>query len=746
MNLIFKTVLSMSLSGALLILLLFFGGMILKNRLSRQWQYYIWFVVLLRLLIPFGQEASLMGHVFQAADRMIAQITQWTDLSAQNSGQGAGQESGQSTGYSSEYNSEQNTVQVSGPRSVQRSPQAASKKSFTEKETAAAGLQKTASGPDSTDVENGLSLSEGLALAGKYLWVFWLAVALGMLIRKITVYRSYIKYVRTGAEPVSDVALLDRLSVTAQQMGINRAIELCVNPHVTSPMLVGYFHPCIVLPSADVQEDKFCYMAVHELTHYKRRDILYKWLVQLTVCLHWFNPFVYLMRREMERACEFSCDEAVVAKMGYGHAADYGETLLDAMAAAGTGREPLAALTMSANKELLRERLVAIMRCKKKTKIAGILTVGLTVCIALGAFYLGAYPAAAAETESAETRALSVPGETTGMDHSGKILVRESSGDAVEENAEKKTPVQEKPAGTSEDAAADAEKYYKAGSLPQFYIAFCKLNETEQEAWLDRIYVDGATQFFSVSVMALDADSPLISSFAEKCYADDSIAFFSILAEVMDKETLEGWLDRALADQKLNFQSMLYDKLDREEEWDEVEKALEEEQLAQYRAVGVTKNGKNYYYQGELVNIFLDIHKPNQSFYTLSMNPAGTVNVKIVRAEDGKITGAAYLTEAEIEELFGDMEEDVNTETDEAVEMFPQEMVVTKPVCRIREGAGEGELVVGLIGEGETVTVLGKEEGNDGQLWYLLDKESLSEPSDDSLKECYIRADLLQKQ
>lgn len=673
MNLIFQTILSMSLSGTLLILLLLFGGMILKNRLSRQWQYYIWLVVLLRLLIPFGPEASLMGRVYQVAEQ----------------------------------------------NSVQSNLQAASKKPVMENEAAAAGLQEAAAWPDSTDMENGFFTSEGMALAGKYLWLIWLAVALGMLIRKITVYQSYIKYVRAGAEPVSDVALLDRLSVTAQQMGIGRAVELCVNPHVASPMLVGYFHPCIVLPCADVQESKFCYMVMHELTHYKRRDILYKWLVQLTVCLHWFNPFVYWMRREMERACEFSCDEAVVSQMGYVHAADYGETLLDAMTTAGTGREPLAALTMSANKELLRERLGAIMSCKKKTKTVGIFTIGLTVCIALGAFFLGAYPTAAAK-ENAEK-------------------------ESPVQNVEKKTPVQEKPADMGDEAAADAEKYYKAHSLPQFYIAFCQLDEKEQEAWLDRIYSDDMTPFFSVSVLALDADSPLIQSFAEKCYADGSIAFFSVLAKVMNEETLEEWLDRAVSDQKSNFQSMLRHELDRDEEWDESEKELEEEQLAQYQAVGVTKNGKNYYYQGQLVNIFLDIHKPNQSFYTLSMNPAGTVNVKIIRAEDGKITGAAYMTEAEIEELFGDMEEDVNTQTDEAAETFPKEMTVAMPVCRIREGAGEGELVVGLIGEGETVIVLDKTEEKNGQIWYLLDKDSLSEQPDDSVKDCYIRADLLRR-
>ncbi|MDE5718665.1 MAG: M56 family metallopeptidase, partial [Lachnospiraceae bacterium] len=340
MNLIFKTVLSMSLSGALLILLLLFGGLVLKNRLSRQWQYYIWLIVLIRLWLPFGPEESLMGRVEQATEGMMAQMMQEAHPAGQNGGQDSEGEGVQNPGQSPGLDEQQNTAQSASRSAAQRPTQFEAEK------------------PEESVTENGASPSEGMALAGQYLWVIWLTVALGMLIRKISMYQSYIKYVRAGAEPVSDVALLDRLSVTAQGMGIGRAIELCVNPHVASPMLVGYFHPCIVLPCADVQERKFCYMAMHELTHYKRRDIFYKWLVQLTVCLHWFNPFVYLMRREMERACEFACDEAVVAKMGYGHAADYGETLLDAMAAAGIYKEPFAAVTMSANKELLRDSLL----------------------------------------------------------------------------------------------------------------------------------------------------------------------------------------------------------------------------------------------------------------------------------------------------------------------------------------------------------------------------------------------------
>ena len=60
MNAVLKIFLSMSVSGSLLILALLLGKQFWKDKISRQWQYYIWLVVVLRLLFPFGPEAGLM--------------------------------------------------------------------------------------------------------------------------------------------------------------------------------------------------------------------------------------------------------------------------------------------------------------------------------------------------------------------------------------------------------------------------------------------------------------------------------------------------------------------------------------------------------------------------------------------------------------------------------------------------------------------------------------------------------------
>ena len=330
-----------------------------------------------------------------------------------------------------------------------------------------------------------------------HLWLVWLVAALGLLIRKITIYQGFVRYIKAGLTPVSDIQRLNELSIVAEQLGIKKPIELCVNSLVSSPLLIGFFHPCVVLPSEDIPEKDFRYIVLHELTHYKRGDMFYKWLVQVTVCLHWFNPLVHLMSREITKACEFSCDEAVLTKPGSGSAQEYGKTLLDAMAAVGRYKENLGAVTLSENKQLLKERINAIMNFKKKSMAMRLLTGALTLCMMLGAAFVGVYPVAAAVDRTA-----------------GKPQA-----------AVNKTPAQGNTSASSKDYATQAERYYEADSLPLFEITFPRLDENTQKKWLEKFYADGDFAFFSVAVRRLDTNSALFADFAEKAYTDEETAF-----------------------------------------------------------------------------------------------------------------------------------------------------------------------------------------------------------------------------
>ena len=589
MNEVLKTFLSMSASGGLLILVLLLGERLLKDKISRQWQYYIWIVVVLRLLLPFGPEVSLMGKAYQAVDQAISQAALLPP-------------------------------QLQFPLNAPGGNL-----------TSAVGVEqrnKTVSSPSDDAAAARLVQDIGTMLIN-YIWLVWLVVALGLLIRKITIYQDFIRYIKAGLTPVSDIGRLDQLSIVAEQLGIKKPMELCVNPLVSSPLLIGFFHPCIVLPGADIPEKDLRYIILHELAHYKRRDMFYKWLVQVTVCLHWFNPLVHLMSREIAKACEFSCDEAVLAKMESGSVQDYGKTLLDAMAAVGRYKENFGTVTLSGNKKLLKERINAIMNFKKKSTVTRLLTGLLTLCLMFGSAFIGVYPVAAAATEHTTSNPQA---------NMGKGLTQEKR---------------------STNSREQAERYYKADSLPLFEITFPQLDEKTQKEWLERLYTNEDFAFFSVAVRWLDTNTALFTDFAEKAYADEEMAFFSTLTDCMDEAELELWLDRALEDGNWAFQSMLYNKLNRDDEFNELKEKQEKEwaeaQMAEYEAAGVTMvDEKTYYYQGQLINIFLDIRREG-SFYTLNMNPKGTVNIKITRDANDDITGAAYMTEAEAAELLGDM-------------------------------------------------------------------------------------------
>ena len=607
MNTVLKIFLSMSVSGGLLILLLLLGKCFLQNKISRQWQYYIWLVVVLRLLLPFGSGTNLMGNIYQAVDMAITQAAS-------------------SPQHQPIRNTPvQNTPGDNFPPAVGIEPDNETMNSPTEDLVAAHPLQ---------DI---------WTLLINHIWLIWLAAALGLLIRKITIYQGFVRYINAGLTPVSDIGMLDRLSIIAEQSGVKRPIELCVNPLVSSPLMTGFFHPCIVLPKANISEKDFQYIVLHELTHYKRRDMFYKLLVQITVCLHWFNPLVHLMSQEITKACEFSCDEAVLAQTGYDNAQDYGKTLLDAMAAVGRYKENLGSVTLSENKQLLKERLGAIMNFKRKSSAIRLLTGALTLCMILGAAFVGVYPVASAANDATGKTGTYIYDENSGT---GRYL--------DDDRNDKDNPTQAEMSAHGKNYTAQAERYYETDSLPLFQIAFSRLDESTQKTWLEKFYADGDFAFFSVAVKTLNMDSPLLTDYTEKAYLDNEVAFFATLTDCMSEAELERWLDRALEDDRWDFQSMLFDKLDMDDEKDAQEKVWAEQQMAEYQAAGVTMDGKNYYYKGQLVNIFLDI-RANKAFYSLDINSAGTVNIKIIRDTNDKITGVSYMTEAEVTELLNDM-------------------------------------------------------------------------------------------
>lgn len=342
------TILSMSIGGSILIALVLLMEKVAGKATGRQWQYYIWLIVVARLLIPFGPSLQI-GLPEDIDERTVA-----------SAGAAALQ------------------TQGSLPALEDITPGAGESADGTS--SAAAGSEEAEANPE--EAKSSAAMSSPWTNAGNIAFIVWVCGFLALLTRRVTAYQSFQKYVRAGMVPCDDPAKLDALADAAAQCGIRRPVEAAANPLISSPMLIGLVHPCIVLPNEKISNAEFRYAALHELTHLRRLDLVYKWLVQLAVCVHWFNPLVHIMEKRVRKACEFSCDEAVVRRDGPDSAVPYGMTLLNAMACAGTYSEPAASVNLSENKRLLKERLEELKTYEQRRKASAVvLSIFIAACL-----------------------------------------------------------------------------------------------------------------------------------------------------------------------------------------------------------------------------------------------------------------------------------------------------------------------------------------------------------------------------
>lgn len=121
-------------------------------------------------------------------------------------------------------------------------------------------------------------------------------------------------------------------SVTLGELRDARHIEenIYISEKVTSPALYGVICPRIILP-VEYREGELKYILMHERAHARRGDNLVRLLALVTVCVHWFNPLVWLFLKLLFADLELACDEAVLRKCPAEQRKEYAHTLLSAV-------------------------------------------------------------------------------------------------------------------------------------------------------------------------------------------------------------------------------------------------------------------------------------------------------------------------------------------------------------------------------------------------------------------------------
>ncbi len=158
----------------------------------------------------------------------------------------------------------------------------------------------------------------------------------------------------------------------------NRKINVRVWESIASPFMTGVFKPTLILPKTELSSEQLHNILRHEMTHFKRHDILYKWFAEFVKCVHWFNPAAWYISKQISTECEISCDMTVTKNMSGSEEMSYINTILSLLP---TGKSKQLPLTtqMASSKKILKRRFIMIKNKKTTSRFMSVISAVIAV-------------------------------------------------------------------------------------------------------------------------------------------------------------------------------------------------------------------------------------------------------------------------------------------------------------------------------------------------------------------------------
>lgn len=197
------------------------------------------------------------------------------------------------------------------------------------------------------------------------------------------------KIMRTSLQ-IDDTETLLALKNLMAEMGIKGKIWLLSNNIIKTPMLAGLFKTFLILPEVEMNERELKVIFKHELTHFKRHDLWVKSLMFVANAIHWFNPAVYRLTKNIDTFCELSCDEQVVSDMNMKERQFYGETILNVLCRVVNQHSGIYA-TLAESKKGIERRLTHMMNVKNNSKRIIIISFVIAAILCLTGFAIASF-------------------------------------------------------------------------------------------------------------------------------------------------------------------------------------------------------------------------------------------------------------------------------------------------------------------------------------------------------------------
>lgn len=205
----------------------------------------------------------------------------------------------------------------------------------------------------------------------------YLFVAIWLIGAIIYLTTNIVSYFRFKWALVSFDSYDKKLNDILRKQNINNnKIQIRRNSSIRTPMLIGIINPIIRIPNYLNDYEELSLIINHELIHYKRKDLFFKFLSIIVTSINWFNPLVYIANKRMNRWCEISCDELLVNDKELSQRKLYGNLLLKVIENIDIKKENNKAVSAYLCNEgkYVKNRLYIILKFKKANIIKKILS------------------------------------------------------------------------------------------------------------------------------------------------------------------------------------------------------------------------------------------------------------------------------------------------------------------------------------------------------------------------------------
>ena len=216
-----------------------------------------------------------------------------------------------------------------------------------------------------------------IVFVGAVLWLCGAVIVCGW---NVAMYFRFVARSRPWNREIKNEEVLLTFERIKKEMGISKRVGIFENRLIKSPMMLGFIKPRVVLPAEALLDGEYEFVLRHELTHYKRGDIWFKFLLMLAASLHWFNPMVGTMCSYAENDIEITCDEAVVKAMDSEYRKEYCAAILNIMRR-GQNSPLMLSTSFYGGAKVLKKRFSAVLEPRKHRGIGLFVVAAMVIAI-----------------------------------------------------------------------------------------------------------------------------------------------------------------------------------------------------------------------------------------------------------------------------------------------------------------------------------------------------------------------------